>query len=196
MLHKVIFLDRDGVINRDSPDYIKSLQEFEFLPGSLEALRRLTEHGFSCIVVTNQSAPARGLMAPEALNAIHRHMAAAVAAAGGRIVDIFICPHLPDAECLCRKPKPGLLHAAQRKYRIDLSSAAMVGDSAKDIRCALAAGLKTAILVRTGNGKHAEEELRAQGLVADFIGEDLKQAADWIIRQQPGGFSKPARVTP
>jgi D-glycero-D-manno-heptose 1,7-bisphosphate phosphatase len=190
MLHKVVFLDRDGVINRDSPDYIKGLGEFVFLPGSLEALRALTEQGFSCIVVTNQSALARGLMAPEALDAIHRHMTAAVAAAGSRIVDIFICPHLPGEECLCRKPKPGLLHAAQRKYRIDLSSAAMIGDSAKDIRCALAAGVKTAILVRTGNGRHAEGELRAQGLVADFIGENLKQAADWIIRQ-PLGASLP-----
>lgn len=187
MLHKVIFLDRDGVINRDSSDYIKSLEEFEFLPGSLEALHGLTGHGFSCIVVTNQSALARGLMAPDALDAIHRHMVAAVAAAGGRILDVFICPHLPADDCPCRKPKPGLLHAAQRKYRIDFSSAAMIGDSAKDIRCAVAAGVKTTILVRTGNGTHAERELRAQGLLADFIGEDLKQAADWIIRQQPGG---------
>jgi D-glycero-D-manno-heptose 1,7-bisphosphate phosphatase len=182
MLQKVIFLDRDGVINRDSPDYIKSLEEFEFLPGSLDALGRLTEHGFHCIVVTNQSAPARGLMTPAALKAIHRYLADAVAAAGGRILDVFTCPHLPADGCLCRKPKPGLLHAAHRKHGIDFSSAVMIGDSAKDIRCALAAGVKANILVRTGNGRHAEEELRALGLSADFIGEDLKQAADWIIR--------------
>jgi D-glycero-D-manno-heptose 1,7-bisphosphate phosphatase len=193
MLRKVIFLDRDGVINQDSADYIKSLEEFEFLPGSLDALRRLTGHGFNCIVVTNQSALARGLMTPEALDAIHRHMASAVAAAGGRILDIFICPHLPADDCLCRKPKPGLLHAAQRKYRIDFSSAAMIGDSAKDIHCALAAGVKTAILVRTGNGMLAEGELREQGLVADFIAEDLNQAAGWIIDRQPGGSSGQAR---
>jgi D-glycero-D-manno-heptose 1,7-bisphosphate phosphatase len=187
MLRRVIFLDRDGVINRDSPDYIKSLEEYEFLPGSLDALRRLNEHGFGCIVVTNQSAPARGLMTPETLHAIHRHMAKAVAAAGGRILDVFICPHLPADDCLCRKPKPGLLHAAQRKYGIDFSSAVMIGDSAKDIRCALAAGVGTTILVGTGKGIHAEEELRVQGLSADFIGKDLKEAADWIVRRRPGG---------
>lgn len=196
MLHKVVFLDRDGVINRDSPDYIKSLEEFEFLPGSLDALRRLTERGFSCIVVTNQSALARGLIAPETLDAIHRHMAAAVAAAGGRILDVFICPHLPAEDCLCRKPKPGLLQAAQRKYRVDFSSAVMIGDSAKDIRCALAAGVKTTILVRTGNGIHSEQELRAQGLFADFIGEDLKQAADWITRQRLSSSRGQARESP
>jgi len=196
MLHKVIFLDRDGVINRNSPDYIRSLEEFEFLPGSLDALRRLTEHGFSCIVITNQSAPARGLMAPETLDAIHRHMVAAVAAAGGRILDIFSCLHLPAEDCLCRKPKPGLLHAAQRKYRVDFSSAVMIGDSSKDIHCALAAGVKTTVLVRTGNGRHAEGELRGKGVFADFIAEDLKQAAAWIIRQRPGGSRGQARESP
>jgi D-glycero-D-manno-heptose 1,7-bisphosphate phosphatase len=141
MLHKVVFLDRDGVINRDSPDYIKRLEEFEFLPGSLEALRRLTERGFTCMVITNQSAPARGLMTPEALAAIHRRLCADVATAGGRILDIFTCPHLPADGCSCRKPQPGLLYAAQRKYGIDFSSAAMIGDSAKDIECALNAGV-------------------------------------------------------
>ena len=196
MLHKVIFLDRDGVINRDSPDYIKSLQEFEFLPGSLDALRRLSEDDFSCIVITNQSALARGLLTPETLEAIHRHMAAAVAAAGGRIVDIFLCPHLPNENCLCRKPKPGLLQAAQRKYRIDLASAVMIGDSVKDIRCGIAAGVETTILVRTGNGLHAERELQEQGLFANFIGEDLSQAADWIIRQRSAGSPGPARKIP
>jgi D-glycero-D-manno-heptose 1,7-bisphosphate phosphatase len=196
MLHKVVFLDRDGVINRDSADYIKSLAEFEFLPGSLDALRLLNESGCSCIVITNQSAPARGLMTPEALAAIHRQMTAAVGAAGGRILDVFICPHLPAEDCLCRKPKPGLLHAAQRRHRIDFSSAVMIGDSAKDIHCALAAGVKTAILVRTGNGMHAERELREEGLCADFIGEDLKQAAEWIIRQGRGRPRGHARKSP
>ena len=196
MLHQVIFLDRDGVINRDSPDYIKALEEFEFLPGSLEALRRLTEHGFSCIVITNQSALARGLLAEETLAAIHRHLVEAVAAAGGRILDVFICPHLPSEECLCRKPKPGLLLDAQRKHQIDFSSAVMIGDSVKDMRCALAAGVKTCILVRTGNGTRAEGELKAQGIVADFIGEDLNQAADWIIRQMPGGSRRAVRNNP
>jgi D-glycero-D-manno-heptose 1,7-bisphosphate phosphatase len=181
MLHKAVFLDRDGVINRDSPDYIKSLEEFELLPGSLEALRRLTEQGFHCIVITNQSAPARGLMTLETLAAIHRHLCAAAAAAGGRILDIFICPHLPAAGCFCRKPKPGLLHAAQRKYRIDFSSAVMIGDSAKDIECAVNAGVRTTVLVQTGNGEKAVRELSARGLCPDAVAQDLNRAVDWVV---------------
>jgi D-glycero-D-manno-heptose 1,7-bisphosphate phosphatase len=182
MLQKVVFLDRDGVINRDSPDYIKSLKEFEFLPGTLEALRRLTERGFTCIVITNQSAPARDLMSSETLDAIHFHLCAAVAAAGGRILDIFVCPHLPAADCSCRKPKPGLLFAAQQKYRIDFSSAVMIGDSTKDIECALNAGVRTTILVQTGNGEKAARELSARKLFPDFIAQDLSCAADWIVK--------------
>jgi len=191
MLHKVVFLDRDGVINRDSPDYIKRLEEFEFLPGSLEALRRLAEGGVACIVITNQSAPARGLMTLETLDAIHRRLCAAVAAAGGRILDIFICPHLPADSCSCRKPKPGLLHAAQRKYGIDFSSAAMIGDSVKDIECALNAGVRSKVLVQTGNGERAAQELSARGLFPDFIAQDLNRAVDWIVKNNSLGKGTP-----
>jgi len=182
MLQKVVFLDRDGVINRDSPGYIKSPEEFEFLPGSLEALRRLAEAGFTCIVVTNQSAAARGLMTPEALDAIHRRLYSAVEAVGGRILDVFICPHLPSADCTCRKPKPGLLHAARRKYGIDFSSAVMIGDSAKDVECGLNAGVHTTVLVQTGNGETAAQELSARGLRPNFIAQDLGRAVDRIIQ--------------
>jgi D-glycero-D-manno-heptose 1,7-bisphosphate phosphatase len=191
MLQKVVFLDRDGVINRDSPDYIKRLEEFDFLPGSLEALRRLTERGFACIVITNQSAPARGLMTREALDAIHRRLCAAVAEAGGRILDIFICPHLPADACACRKPKPGLLHAARRKYGIDFSSAAMVGDSVTDIECALNAGVRTTVLVQTGNGEKAARELSARGLCPGFIAQDLNRAVDWLVKTDSSGKRAP-----
>ena len=191
MLRKAVFLDRDGVINRDSPDYIKRLEEFEFLPGSLEALRRLAEQGFACIVITNQSAPARGLMTREALDAIHRRLCAAVAEAGGRILDIFICPHLPADGCSCRKPKPGLLHAAQRKYGIDFSSAAMIGDSVTDIECALNAGVRTTVLVQTGNGEKAARELSARGLRPGFIAQDLNRAVDWLVETDSPGKGAP-----
>jgi len=191
MLRKAVFLDRDGVINRDSPDYIKRLEEFEFLPGSLDALRRLVERGFACIVITNQSAPARGLMTLEALDAIHRRLCAAAAEAGGRILDIFICPHLPADACACRKPKPGLLHAAQRKYGIDFSSAAMIGDSATDIECALNAGVRTTVLVQTGNGEKAAQELSARGLCPGFIAQDLNRAVDWLVKTDSSGKGMP-----
>ena len=191
MLRKAVFLDRDGVINRDSPDYIKRLEEFEFLPGSLDALRRLVERGFACIVITNQSAPTRGLMTLEALDAIHRRLCAAVAEAGGRILDIFICPHLPADGCSCRKPKPGLLHAAQRKHGIDFSSAAMIGDSATDIECALNAGVRTTVLVQTGNGEKAAQELSARGLCPGFVAPDLNRAVDWLVETDSSGKGAP-----
>jgi D-glycero-D-manno-heptose 1,7-bisphosphate phosphatase len=179
---KVIFLDRDGVINRDLPDYVKSVQEFEFLPGALNALCRLSEKGLTCIVVTNQSAPARGLITREALDAIHLHLYAVVAAAGGRILDIFVCPHLPTDSCQCRKPMPGLLYAAQLKYQIDFSTAFMIGDSTKDIECGLNAGVQNTVLVKTGNGKKAIRELSTRGIYPDFIAEDLEQAVNWIVK--------------
>jgi D-glycero-D-manno-heptose 1,7-bisphosphate phosphatase len=181
MRHKVVFLDRDGVINRDSPDYITNLPEFEFLPGSLEGLRRLAETGFTCIVVTNQTAPARGLMATETLAAIHDRMLADVEAAGGRILDIFICPHLPEEGCGCRKPRPGLLLAAQKKYRIDFSSAVMIGDSATDIECARNAGVAATVLVQTGNGEKALKQLSAIGIRPHRVAPDLWAAVDWIV---------------
>lgn len=187
MRRKVVFLDRDGVINRDSANYITSQEQFEFLPGSLQALRCLAEEGFSCIVVTNQTAPARGLMAPEALTAIHKQMAAAIELAGGRILDIFICPHLPEEDCSCRKPKAGMLLAAQEIHQIDLASAIMIGDSVKDIECARKAGVATTILVQTGNGEKALRELLTMGIRPHFVAPDLQAAVGWIVETRSIG---------
>ena len=108
-LRNVIFLDRDGVINRDSPDYIKSWEAFEFIPGSLEALATLTGAGYHLMVVTNQSIIGRGMVSPVVLEEIFRRMRRAVEAAGGKIHDIFFCPHHPDDHCDCRKPEPGMI---------------------------------------------------------------------------------------
>ena len=181
MRRHVVFTDRDGVINRNSPDYINRPEEFDFLPGSRAALCRLAENGFDIIVVTNQSALGRGFMTIGTLDEIHRRMVAAVEADGGRILDILVCPHLPGDGCGCRKPAPGLLLDAQRKHRIDFSAAVMIGDSVTDIECAYRAGLRAALLVRSGNGVDAVGELTARGCLPDAIADDLNQAADWII---------------
>lgn len=181
MRRPVVFVDRDGVINRNSPEYIQRPEEFEFLPGSREALCRLTGGGFDVVVVTNQSALGRGLVAREALDEIHRRMVGAVAAGGGRIRAIFVCPHRPEDGCGCRKPAPGLLLEAQRRHRIDFSTAVMIGDSATDIDCALNAGVPTTVLVRTGNGEEAGRELASRGVFPSVVADDLSQAADWII---------------
>jgi D-glycero-D-manno-heptose 1,7-bisphosphate phosphatase len=178
---KVVFLDRDGVINRDSPDYIKSWSEFKFLPGSLRALEKLTRKGFGLIVITNQSAVNRGMMSLKDLDLIHARMRTTVAAGGGKISDVFFCPHTPDEGCRCRKPEPGLIHQACRRYAIDLKNAWMVGDSAKDIECARNAGCGRTILVRTGNGAEAQTILARKNISPDYVAEDLDAAADWII---------------
>jgi len=178
-----VFLDRDGVINHDSPDYIKSWEAFRFIPGSLEAIARLTRAGIAVIVITNQSAVNRGMISPEALETMHRRMCRAVADTGGHIADIFFCPHRPDEDCGCRKPRPGLILAARDRYDLDLSSAVMVGDSEKDILVGRAAGCGATVLVKTGNGDKAIQSLTRKGALPDHVANDLAAAANWILDQ-------------
>jgi D-glycero-D-manno-heptose 1,7-bisphosphate phosphatase len=180
-LTSVVFLDRDGVINRDSPDYVTSWEAFEFLSGSLEAMARLTRAGFSLIVVTNQSAVGRGLMTAATLEEMHRRLREVVAAHGGRIHDILHCPHLPSAGCACRKPAPGMLLEAQRRHGIQMAAATMIGDSAKDIEAARQAGCGRVVLVGSGL-TDAGPQLEARGLTPDHVADDLRAAADWLLR--------------
>jgi D-glycero-D-manno-heptose 1,7-bisphosphate phosphatase len=181
LLKQVVFLDRDGVINRDSSDYIKCWEEFFFLPNSLQALKILTLKGFTLIVITNQSIIHRKWVLPEVLEEMHRRLKSVVASHGGKITDIFICPHTPDEGCSCRKPKPGLIQHACQKYAIDLSDAIMVGDSAKDILCGIAAGCGRTVLVKTGNGIPAKEALALDNVHPTVVVADLLEAARWII---------------
>jgi D-glycero-D-manno-heptose 1,7-bisphosphate phosphatase len=181
LLKKAVFLDRDGTINRDSPDYIKSRAEFEFLPGSLEAISNLTRHGFVSIVVTNQSAVPRKLISPDELEFVHNMMAQTAAQNGGEIKDVFYCPHMPQDGCDCRKPEPGLIFQARDKYEIDLTAAVMVGDSAKDIECARRAGCGRAVLVKSGQKDDVENELKTRRIHVDYVARDLYEAAEWII---------------
>ena len=180
MLQKVVFLDRDGVINEDSPDYIKTWSEFRFLPGSLEALKLLNTEGFTTIVITNQSIIHRK-MAPEAtLREIHENMRRMVNQHGGHITDIFFCPHRPEEGCQCRKPKPGLIRQAQKMYPMNRLNTWMVGDSVKDIDCARNAGCGQAILVRTGNGSASERILGERKTPPDYVADTLFDAVNWI----------------
>lgn len=180
-MQNVVFLDRDGVINHDSSDYIKSWSEFEFLPGSLEALKQLTLNGFSVIIITNQSAIHRKMISKGDLDVIHDMMKKTVQSNGGEIKDIFYCPHIPQNKCDCRKPKPGLIYRAKKRYRINLEASIMVGDSAKDIECARNAGCGSAILVKTGNGVMAEKILKEKMIHPDVIVRDLLEAVSWIV---------------
>ena len=181
MLKKVVFLDRDGTINFDSADYIKSRSEFAFIPGSIEAIRNLTANGFTSIVITNQSALARKYISPEELEAIHAMMCRAVDSGGGKIADIFFCPHLPDGGCKCRKPAPGLIYQARQKYNIELANSIMVGDNVKDIACGRNAGCGGTVLVKSGKDPDVEKELKKWPISADFVAGNLLEAAEWII---------------
>ncbi len=148
---KLAVLDRDGVINEDSPDFIKCADEWIALPGSLEAIARLSRAGWKVVIATNQSGLGRGLFTPDDLTAIHQKMQQQLAALGGHIDAIFMCPHLPDAGCACRKPLPGMFTDIARRYDIPPHDIVCVGDSLRDIKAALAAGCR-AWLVETGNG--------------------------------------------
>jgi D-glycero-D-manno-heptose 1,7-bisphosphate phosphatase len=145
-----VLLDRDGVINRELGRSVLSWEEFEFLPAALAALRQLALLPVPIVVVSNQSAIGRGWTSREAVEEIHRRMLGAVRAAGGRIDDVAVCPHAPEAGCPCRKPRPGLILEAARKHGFDVGRAVLVGDSHRDVQAAQAAGARP-ILVRSGH---------------------------------------------
>lgn len=154
---KLIILDRDGVINHDSPSYIKSPDEWKPIPGSLEAIALLNQAGYRVLVATNQSGVGRGLFDMATLNAIHDKMHRALGLAGGRIDGIFYCPHTQDAGCSCRKPKPGLLDEIARRFGVSLDGVPVIGDSLRDLQAAVAVGAQP-ILVLTGKGKKTRKD--------------------------------------
>ena len=178
---KVIFLDRDGVINKDTSLYIKSCEEFEFIPKSCEAIGLLTQRGFSIIIITNQSVIGRGFTTKEELEKIFTKMRKGIEEKKGKLLDIFYCPHTPEDNCECRKPKTKMIFEAARKYNIDISNSYMIGDSTTDILCGKNAGCKKTVLVKTGNGKSAETELKKMDKLPDIIADNLYHAAKIIL---------------
>ena len=149
---KLIILDRDGVINVDSDQYIKSPDEWRPIPGSIEAIARLTQWGWRVVVATNQSGVGRGLFVMDTLNAIHDKMLRTVAQAGGRIDAVFFCPHTNGDKCDCRKPKPGMFREIAQRYNTDLKGVPAIGDSLRDLQAAIDAGAQP-MLVLTGKGQ-------------------------------------------
>jgi len=173
----IVILDRDGVINRDSPDFIKSPEEWHALPGSLDAIARLWAAGYQVAVATNQSGVGRGIFSLSDLEAIHAKMLAAVTARGGKIAALEFCPHRPEDGCDCRKPRTGMLLRIARQLGSDLAGVPCIGDSPRDLQAAEAVGGRP-ILVTTGNGRHALEEALHPAVE---VFEDLATAADHLI---------------
>ena len=154
---KLVILDRDGTINHDSDQYIKSPEEWRPITGSLEAIARLTQADYRIVVATNQSGIARGLFDTRTLFAIHETLTRALAQVGGRIDAFFFCPHAADAGCPCRKPQPGMLLEVARRFNVSLDDVYMVGDAQRDLEAAAAAGAKP-VLVLTGKGARTRDE--------------------------------------
>ncbi|MCC7257639.1 MAG: D-glycero-beta-D-manno-heptose 1,7-bisphosphate 7-phosphatase [Gammaproteobacteria bacterium] len=178
---RLVVLDRDGVINHESAQFIRSPAEWIALPGAIEAIAALTAAGFDVVVASNQSGVGRGLFTAATLDAIHRRMVAAVEAGGGRLAGIFVCPHAPDAGCECRKPKPGLLRQIEAAFGCSLAGVPVVGDSGRDLRAAQAVGAR-AILVRTGNGRATEAALGDASGVEVF--DSLAAVAATLTRER------------
>jgi D-glycero-D-manno-heptose 1,7-bisphosphate phosphatase len=154
---KLVILDRDGTINHDSDQYIKSPEEWRPIAGSLEAIARLTQADYRIVVATNQSGIARGLFDTRTLFAIHETLTRALAPLGGRIDAFFFCPHAADSGCPCRKPQPGMVLEVARRFNVSLEDVYMVGDAQRDLDAAAAAGAKP-VLVLTGKGTRTRDE--------------------------------------
>lgn len=157
MPQKLIILDRDGVINYDSDQFIKSPDEWKPIPGSLEAIARLNQWGWRVVVASNQSGVGRGLFGMDTLNAINEKMVKSLAQVGGRLDAVFFCPHPADSTCDCRKPKPGLFLQIAERFNVNLERVPVVGDSLRDLQAGVAVGCKP-YLVLTGKGMKTRDD--------------------------------------
>jgi D-glycero-D-manno-heptose 1,7-bisphosphate phosphatase len=173
----LVMVDRDGVVNEDSSDFIKCVAEWRPIAGSLEAIAALHRAGWRVAVVTNQSGVGRGLYDEATLAEIHRHMRERVIAAGGELAGVYYCPHLPDAGCECRKPKPGLFRALERELGVSVDGAPYIGDRISDVEAAETVGARP-MIVRTGTGAATEALIVGRGVP---VFDDLAAAARHLL---------------
>ena len=180
---KAIFLDRDGVINRDPGfgDYIKSWQEFEFMPGAIDAIKLLNKHGYEIFVISNQAGVAKGLFSQESLDEITTNMLKEIEAKGGKIRSISYCTHASDAGCDCRKPNTGQIKKATKGLDIDFKKAYFVGDSRLDVGAGKNMGCKTILLL---TGKETAEDSKTWEHKPDFIMNNLTEAVKWVLKDE------------
>ena len=177
---KLIILDRDGVVNYDSDQFIKSPDEWRPIPGSLDAIARLNQAGFKVVLATNQSGVGRGLFDMAMLNTIHDKMNKVLAQAGARIDALFFCPHAADSDCGCRKPKPGMFQEIGVRFNVSLAGVPCIGDSLRDLQAAAEVGGQP-ILVLTGKGRLTQEK----GSIPEntLVFADLSEAVKYLIQK-------------
>lgn len=176
-----LFLDRDGVIIENRADYIRRWADVEIFPQALEALARIRHHPLHIVIITNQSAVGRGLLKKTEAEAINVRLVKTIHEAGGRIDAVFMCPHTPEQNCTCRKPRPGLILQAAETLGLDLSRSILIGDALSDIQAGQAAGISTNILVLTGRGFEQRALPEAERMPPFQIFPDLSAALDALI---------------
>jgi D-glycero-D-manno-heptose 1,7-bisphosphate phosphatase len=181
---KLLVLDRDGTLNRSRDDYVASPDEWEALPGALEAVARLNQAGWRVVIATNQSGIGRGLFDMASLNAIHAKLHRQLAAVGGRLEAVFFCPHAPEDGCHCRKPEPGLFEQIGQRFGVPLADVRVAGNAMRHVQAGAAAGCSTHLLL-TGQSEHLREaDDAAIGAPPNtHVHEDLSAFADWLLAQ-------------
>ena len=186
MTDKLIILDRDGVINVDLPNYVKSTDEWELIPGSIEAIASLSRLGYRIVVATNQQGIGKGLYSVNTLNQLHEKLNRELVQLGGRIDAFFFCPHLASVECPCRKPNPGMLLEAAKRFGVNIHDCYVVGDSITDLLAANVAGA-IPILVKTGKGELSASKIKSDSELIDLqsikVFKDLHEFVSILVKQ-------------
>jgi histidinol-phosphate phosphatase family protein len=178
-MYKAVFLDRDGTLNFDNFDYIKNLTEFRLFPDTIAALQKLQAAGYKMIVITNQACVAKGLTTVVAVEEIHHYLKKTLADAGVSLTGIYYCPHHPDDNCDCRKPRPGNVLRAAREHDLDLKASFFIGDSHRDVETGYSAGCQT-ILVQTGVRRDSYAHISEWPVQPDYAAADLPAAVALI----------------
>jgi histidinol-phosphate phosphatase family protein len=188
-MQKVIFIDRDGVINRDpggwtKHNYVTKWDEFFFIDGSIEALKRLKEAGYKIYLISNQGGIGRGYFTQKDLDEINRKMLAEIKKGSGKIDQLYYCPHHEGDNCECRKPKTGLIEKAIRSKEVDLKNTFIIGDTLRDIEAGKRMGMKTILVL---SGKASLSETENWSIQPDSIKKDLLKAVEWILKNDRKG---------
>jgi histidinol-phosphate phosphatase family protein len=180
-MHPAIFIDRDGVVIENRPNYVRSVDDIEFFPEALAAIARVSLSPYKLVIITNQAGIGRGIIPVHVAEQINQRVIAEIEKTGGRIDALFLCPHKPSDGCNCRKPKPGLILQAAQELEIELDKSIMIGDSLSDVQAGLSAGVQRVALVRTGRGAEQEYALEAQNLPSFPVYNNLSEALDDLI---------------
>ncbi|MCL4504768.1 MAG: D-glycero-beta-D-manno-heptose 1,7-bisphosphate 7-phosphatase [Chloroflexi bacterium] len=178
-MNRAVFLDRDGTINAEV-NYLRNVAGFSMLPGVPAAIKRLKDKGWMTVVITNQSGIARGYYTVDDVAAIHARMQAELSEAQAQVDTIYVCPHQPEDNCLCRKPLPGLFQQAAREMTINLNESVLVGDKLTDLLPARQLGCRS-VLVLTGHGADQVRMIHSGDFMPDHVASDLQQAVEWIL---------------